>query len=206
MRSDVGNMPPLPGVFPDYSAPIVRNAAEGRELAMARWGMPSPVFALEGRNSDAGVTNMHNTASAHWRRWLGLEAVVWCPSPASRKTRLDRKKAPVWFPFDDGRPLAFFAGTWTPQWKSVRKVKEGATTNDLFAFLSTDPTARRFTSALRGCFSSPCRSWNLVCDPERLLTKADAAVVAVASKVRQAIGTASGQPVRRTEAFPGGGG
>jgi hypothetical protein len=23
MRGDVGNMPPLPGVFPDYSAPIV---------------------------------------------------------------------------------------------------------------------------------------------------------------------------------------
>ena len=29
MRGDVGNMPPLPGVFPDYFAPIVRNATEG---------------------------------------------------------------------------------------------------------------------------------------------------------------------------------
>jgi hypothetical protein len=46
MRGDVGNFQPLPGVFPDYSAPIVRNTAEGRELAMARWDMPSPVFAL----------------------------------------------------------------------------------------------------------------------------------------------------------------
>ena len=33
----------------------------------------------------------------------------------------------------------FFAGLWTPQWKSVRKVKEGETTNDLFAFLTTEP-------------------------------------------------------------------
>jgi hypothetical protein len=33
-----GNMPPLPGVFPDYAAPIVRNTADGRELTMARWG------------------------------------------------------------------------------------------------------------------------------------------------------------------------
>ena len=69
-----GNLPPLPGVFPDYAAPIVRNTSGGRELAMARWGMPSPVFALKGRNSDPGVTNVRNTASPHWRRWLGVES------------------------------------------------------------------------------------------------------------------------------------
>jgi len=27
---------------------IVRDGAEGRELVMARWGMPSPVFAFKG--------------------------------------------------------------------------------------------------------------------------------------------------------------
>jgi hypothetical protein len=31
-----GNLPPLPGIFPDYQAPIVRNSTEGRELTMAR--------------------------------------------------------------------------------------------------------------------------------------------------------------------------
>jgi hypothetical protein len=36
----------MPGVFPDYPAPIVRNGANGRELAMARWGMPSSQHAL----------------------------------------------------------------------------------------------------------------------------------------------------------------
>src|SRR5258706_13405355 len=42
MRDPTGNMPPLPGIFPDYKAPIVRNGADGkRELVMARWGMPS---------------------------------------------------------------------------------------------------------------------------------------------------------------------
>src|SRR5262245_29601976 len=41
-----GNMPPLPGIFPDYSAPIVCNGPDGRELAMARWGMPSPQNVL----------------------------------------------------------------------------------------------------------------------------------------------------------------
>jgi len=36
--------------------------------------------------------------------------------------------------------LASFAGIWT-RWKSVRKVKEGETENDLFAFLTTEPNA-----------------------------------------------------------------
>jgi putative SOS response-associated peptidase YedK len=44
----------------------------------------------------------------------------------------------VWFAFDESRPLAFFAGIWT-RWTSVRKVKEGETTNDLYAFLTTEP-------------------------------------------------------------------
>ena len=53
MREKTGNLPPIHGVFPDYFAPIVRNAEDGlRELVMARWGMPSPLFALKGRNSD----------------------------------------------------------------------------------------------------------------------------------------------------------
>src|ERR1700729_2320209 len=42
----VGNLAPMPGVFPDYKAPIVRNGADGRELATARWGMPSSSKAL----------------------------------------------------------------------------------------------------------------------------------------------------------------
>src|SRR5512138_951541 len=42
----VGNRAPMPGVFPDHKAPIVRNGAEGRELATARWGMPSSSKAL----------------------------------------------------------------------------------------------------------------------------------------------------------------
>jgi hypothetical protein len=47
MRDTTGNLPPLPGVFPDYMAPIVRNAPDGmRELTKARWGMPSSQFAL----------------------------------------------------------------------------------------------------------------------------------------------------------------
>jgi putative SOS response-associated peptidase YedK len=75
MRDVTGNLPLFPGIFPDYMAPIVRNAPDGvRELSTARWGMPSPVFALKGRNSDPGVANVLNVASPHWRRWLGVES------------------------------------------------------------------------------------------------------------------------------------
>lgn len=73
MTDRTGNLPPMPGIFPDYAAPIVRNAPDGRELTLARWGLPSPVFALKGKSRDPGVTNVRNTASPHWRRWLGPE-------------------------------------------------------------------------------------------------------------------------------------
>jgi putative SOS response-associated peptidase YedK len=38
----VGNLPPMSGVFPDYPAPVVRNAGDEREMVLMRWGMPSP--------------------------------------------------------------------------------------------------------------------------------------------------------------------
>ena len=51
---------------------------------------------------------------------------------------LDGSRPPVWFAFDETRPLAFFAGICT-RWTSIWKVKEGETTNDIFAFLTTEP-------------------------------------------------------------------
>jgi putative SOS response-associated peptidase YedK len=73
MSDRTGNMPPLPGIYPDYRAPIVRNQPDGRELTMARLGLPSPLYALKGKKSDPGVTNVRNVGSPHWRRWLGVE-------------------------------------------------------------------------------------------------------------------------------------
>ena len=61
----VGNLPPMTGVFPDYPAPVVRNAGDEREIAMMRWGMPPP-----SRTAGPPVTNIRNTASPHWRAWL----------------------------------------------------------------------------------------------------------------------------------------
>jgi putative SOS response-associated peptidase YedK len=47
-------------------------------------------------------------------------------------------KPNIWFVFHESRPLGVFAGIWT-RWTSVRKAKEGETTNDIFAFLTTEP-------------------------------------------------------------------
>ena len=53
MRDRTGNLPPLYGIFPDYSAPIVRNQPEGRELMMAPGPAARPVS--EGVRVDVGA-------------------------------------------------------------------------------------------------------------------------------------------------------
>jgi putative SOS response-associated peptidase YedK len=107
-----GNMPPLPGIFPDYSAPIGRNGAEGRELVMARWGMPTPLKYLAGRRVDPGVTNIRQVGSAHWHPWLNTDhrCVVPFTSFSENEHLPDGSNPPVWFALDESRPLAFFCG------------------------------------------------------------------------------------------------
>lgn len=140
MRDFGGNLPPLFEIFPDYSAPIVRDVDGVRALTRARWGMPSPAFALKGRKADPGVTNIRNTSSPHWRRWLGPQSRCLVPFTAfSEPSRTaEGKYEPVWFQPD--AEVSFFAGVWTP-WTSVRKVKEGEVTADIFGFLTCEPNA-----------------------------------------------------------------
>ena len=143
MNDHLGNLPLLYGIFPDYPAPIVRTGADGaRELVKARWGMPSPAFTLQGKKVDKGVTNVRNTASPHWRRWLGPASRCVVPFTSfSEPTRLpDGRSVPVWFALDETRPLAFVAGIWTG-WKCTRNIAEGEVTCDLLAFLTTEPNA-----------------------------------------------------------------
>ena len=70
------------------------------------------VCELKGRKSDPGVTNIRNVSSSHWRRWLGVESrcVVPFPSFSENEVLPDGSRPPVWFAFDESRPLAFFAG------------------------------------------------------------------------------------------------
>jgi putative SOS response-associated peptidase YedK len=140
LEDSTGNLPMMDDIFPDMPAPIVRNNGGKSELALARWGMPSPVFVLKDKKTDGGVTNLRNLASPHWKRWLGIENRYVVPFNAFSEygTNAEGKKVPMWFALDESKPLAFFAGVWVPKWKSVRKVKEGEVEADLYGFLTTD--------------------------------------------------------------------
>lgn len=139
LHDHAGNLPPLPEIYPDRMAPIIRNGPDGPELVMARWGLPTPPAYLAGKNSDRGVTNVRNTASAHWRRWLRPE--FRCLVPFTRFAEPDRERGGnAWFALPEEVP-GFFAGIQVPQWRSVRKVKDGETVDDLFGFLTCPPNA-----------------------------------------------------------------
>lgn len=136
-----GNLPSVTAIFPDYSAPIIRRGA-GRtwKLSTARWGMPTPPVYLKGKRTDSGVTNIRNTSSPHWRRWLRPEHR--CLVPFTSFSELDSRPGaprnhPVWFALSSERPLAFFAGIRT-EWTAVRKLKEGEITTEVFGFLTCD--------------------------------------------------------------------
>ena len=167
MIDSIGNLEPELDLYPDQMAPIVRNTPAGRELVKVRWGLPSSQKAqldaatkradklrakgkevnfdeLLRMEPDGGTTNVRNTSSRHWARWLGVEnrcVVPFTrfaePDPASK---VEGGRTPnAWFAGSADEPLMFFAGLWVPQWRSVRKVKEGEITVDLFGFLTTEP-------------------------------------------------------------------
>jgi putative SOS response-associated peptidase YedK len=163
------NQPSMPGIFPDNEAPIVRHAAEGgRELVTARWGMPSSARGLYEAASmradrlrakgavigdaefaqlvkmepDKGTTNVRNTSSSHWKRWLGPDnrCLVPMTSFAEPNQAGGKPGENVWFALDETRPLVFFAGIWTG-WSCVRKLKTGWESFEAYAFLTTSPNA-----------------------------------------------------------------
>jgi len=134
-----GNLPPLTAIFPDQLAPIVRaGAAGGRELVMARWGMPGPP-----QFGGQPVTNIRNVKSPHWRRWLSPASRCVAPATAfCEYADTKPKKTPVWFGLGEDRPLFAFAGLWTP-WRGVRGPKSAPVDgeHELFGFLTTEANA-----------------------------------------------------------------
>lgn len=137
LRDLTGNEPWPEDVYPDRTAPIVRHDGDELAVARARWGMPTPPMYLKTAR-DPGVTNIRNTSSPHWRRWLGPDHR--CLVPVVRFSEPAADHRPVWFVPVDGQPM-FFAGIQTQGWTSVRKVKDGATVDDLFGFLTCPPNA-----------------------------------------------------------------
>lgn len=148
LHDQVGNLEPALDVYPDRPAPVVRNTGAGRELAMLTWGMPTPPQFLKAPDApDTGVTNIRNTNSPHWRRWLGAGSR--CVVQATAFSEYGQKPDPVtkrkplhWFALNESRPLFFFAGIWTP-WTGIRGSMRTPRTGEhqLFAFLTTQPNA-----------------------------------------------------------------
>lgn len=125
-------------VYPDRMAPIVMREAEIHVLRKARWGLPSPPQFHSKSGIDRGITNVRNTASPHWRRWLGPQNRCLIPLDRFAEPRSGKGAGNAWFRLTNDRP-AFFAGIWVPSWTSLRKLKDGETTDDLFAFLTCEP-------------------------------------------------------------------
>lgn len=133
-----GNEPWQTDVYPDRLAPIIRHDRDGLVIAKARWGMPNADRRKSASGRDKPLTNVRHTTSPHWQRWLGPEHRCLVP--------LERFAEPVpggnqWFAAADAGATMFFAGIEVRQWTSIRKVKDGETTDDLFAFLTTEANA-----------------------------------------------------------------
>jgi hypothetical protein len=81
LNSHVGNLPSMPGIFPDYPAPIVRNAPNGREgrsfsVALALFRVCSINYTCAtkffGRSPRAGDSSVGVTAARCFLPELGL--------------------------------------------------------------------------------------------------------------------------------------
>lgn len=141
-RDMTGNLPPIPAVFPNRMAPIVRTGTDSeRELLMARWGFPPP--SIPGRKpGNPYLTNVRNTDSRYWRTWLAKPAQR-CLVPVTSFAEPDNNQGPksiwTWFARDESRPLFFFAGIWR-EWEGDRgtKVIPDIDRHLVFSFLTTD--------------------------------------------------------------------
>ena len=112
-RDVAGNLPSMPGVFPDQEAPVVRNNASQRELIKMRWGMPPPP-----KFGGQPITNIRNLSSPHWRGWLRPENRCLVPASSFSEYAPDPnpatgKKDILWFASNPDRPLFAFGGIWT---------------------------------------------------------------------------------------------
>ena len=136
MRDKTGNLPPLPGIYPDTMAPVVRTAPDGkRELIMMRWGFPPPP-----KLGTRPVTNVRNTKSPFWRAWLKPEYRCLVPATSFCEWTDKRPKVTHWFALNKNRPLFYFAGIWRP-WTGTRGTKSDPVEGEhlLYSFLTCDP-------------------------------------------------------------------
>jgi putative SOS response-associated peptidase YedK len=136
-----GNLPLLTSIWPDTAAPVVVWRDGAPALRAMRWGLPSPAFAVAGKAVDRGITNVRNTASPHWRRWLAPPYRCLVPFTAFAEPHHGPAGVDtIWFALGPERPIGWFAGIAT-RFSGVRRQAEGPVTIDVFGFLTTDANA-----------------------------------------------------------------
>jgi SOS response associated peptidase (SRAP) len=109
------NQPPLPAIFPDQLAPVVRVDRDGvRRMEMMRWGFPPPP-----NFGNRPVTNVRNVASSYWRGWLKPNFRCLVPATSFCEYTDTLPKVPHWFALGPDRPPFAFAGIWRP-WTGTR--------------------------------------------------------------------------------------
>lgn len=121
------------------------DAANKRADALRKKGTEFDFAELLKLEPDKGTTNVRNTSNAaggvnaHWRPWLGPanRCLVPFTSFAEPDQDHERTRKNVWFGFDETRPLAFFAGIWTPH-ACVRMKSKGWEEIQAYGFLTTD--------------------------------------------------------------------
>jgi putative SOS response-associated peptidase YedK len=133
------DIPLFPGIFPNYVAPVVRQAADGdRELVNMNWGFVLPHPGKAPRR----VTNVRDdkAMTGFWRESMEKRR---CLVPASAFCEPDGNVKPAswnWFALkgDDPRPLFAFAGIWRRHRGPVKK--DGPVVElDVYAFMTTTP-------------------------------------------------------------------
>jgi putative SOS response-associated peptidase YedK len=142
IRDMTGNFEPLPAVFPNRMAPVVRTVSDGvRELVMMRWGFPPPnIPGSKPRNPY--LTNVRNTDSKYWQNYL-KKPEHRCLVPVTSFAEPDNNQGPrsiwTWFAQDENRPLMFFAGIWR-EWQGDRGTKAAPDVGNhlVFSFLTAD--------------------------------------------------------------------
>ena len=86
---------PMPGVFPDYPAPVIHNTDAGTEMTLMRWGMPPPPRT----GGPTGHQHPQHVITALARTGRSRRTDAWSQptaSPNTRRSRTRRRRKRTW--------------------------------------------------------------------------------------------------------------
>jgi putative SOS response-associated peptidase YedK len=142
-RDRVGNLPPLPGIYPRHEAPVVRlDAAGEREMLRMHWGFLLPQVSKKTGQPilPKAVNNARDDKLRSSSFWRGSFEERRCLIPATAFCE-PKGRAPAmfyWFGLkgEEEQPLFAFAGLW----RSFRGwYRDGLVEIDTYSMVTTRP-------------------------------------------------------------------